>query len=112
MTAPGRDAGAAAERTTLAWRRTGLTLLAVTVTIGRLGLEVLPAAVVIGPTLMFAGLVGWVVARARRSRHPVTTGDGVAFLVLADGRPPALVAVVIAGSAVGELTAVLARAAT
>lgn len=107
--APG-DPGAAAQRTALAWRRTGLALLAVTLTVARLGVEVLPVAVVLGPTLVAAGLAGWVVAAAARARHPRTGRDGVSLRVLADGRLPAAIAAVVVLAAAGELTAVLARA--
>ncbi|MGL4176516.1 MAG: DUF202 domain-containing protein [Dermatophilaceae bacterium] len=107
---PPSDPAAAQERTTLAWRRTGLALLAVTVTIGRLGLEVLPPVVVVVPTLGAAGAAGWVVIRAARSRSEVPDGRGTALLVLRDGRLPALIAVVVAAAAIGELAAVVARA--
>ncbi|MGL5819951.1 MAG: DUF202 domain-containing protein [Phycicoccus sp.] len=103
------DPAAAQERTTLAWRRTGLALLAVTVTIGRLGLEVLPPAVVVTPTLLAAGAAGWVVVRAARSRREAPDGRGAGLLVLGDGRLPALIAVVVAAAAVGEFTVVATR---
>lgn len=84
-----RDPGMQQERTTLAWRRTGLSLLVGSLTIGRLTLETLGAAVVI-PTVMTAVVALWIVAVALRERrlsreHP---GEPI-FSVLSGGHLPA-----------------------
>jgi putative membrane protein len=99
------DPAAPQERTSLAWRRTGLALLVGSLTIGRLSLSALGPAVVL-PTLLAAALAGWVVVvslRARRMARPHPHEP--AFSVLADGRLPAVVAGVVGGLALGELLA-------
>jgi putative membrane protein len=102
------DATAPQERTALAWRRTGLALLVGSLTIGRLTLDTLGPAVVL-PTVIGTTLAGWVLLEALRSRrlarpHP----EQPAFSVLADGRLPAVVAVLVGGLALGELAAAVA----
>lgn len=102
------DAAAPQERTTLAWRRTGLALLVGALAVGRLTLDTLGPAVVV-PTLMGAALALWVIIVALRSRrfarpHP----DQPAFSLLADGRLPTVVACLVAGLALGELVAAVA----
>ena len=108
------DPARAQERTTLAWRRTGLALLVGAVTIGRLTLDVVGPVVVV-PAVLTAGAALWVLARGGRSRHPVgqdgadRAGDGAApvFSVLRDGRMPAVVTVTLVALALGELLAAL-----
>ena len=104
-----RDPGLQQERTTLAWRRTGLALLVASLAIGRLTLESLGPVVVL-PTVVAAAVAAWVVAesvRARRMsrRHPHEPD----FSVLAGGRLPALVAVVVGVLALAEVSAALVR---
>ncbi|MBM6404859.1 DUF202 domain-containing protein [Phycicoccus sp. CSK15P-2] len=104
-----RDRGMQQERTTLAWRRTGLALVIGSLTIGRLTLETL-GPLVVAPTLLVTALAGWVVVEALRSRgmsrsHP----DDPQFAVLADGRLPGVVAVVLGALALGEVAAAVVR---
>ena len=103
-----RDPGAQQERTTLAWRRTGLALVVGALTIGRLTLDALgPVAAL--PAVLAASLALWVVVESLRNRRLARPHPGEpAFSVLADGRLPALVAVVVGGLALGELIAALA----
>ena len=102
---------AAAERTTLAWRRTGLALLVGALTIGRLTLEDLGAGVVV-PAGFVAGAAVWVLAGAARARRPAGATDPTdGMSVLRDGRLPAVVAGLVAALALGELAAALARPA-
>ena len=99
------DHTAPQERTTLAWRRTGLALLVGSLTIGRLTLDALGPAVVV-PTALGAVLAAWVMVvslRARRFARPHPHQP--AFSVLADGRLPAVVAALVGGLALGELAA-------
>ncbi len=104
-----RDPGMQQERTTLAWRRTGLALLVGSLTIGRLTLASLGPAVVI-PTVLTAALALYVLAGTLRQRrlgleHP----DEPDFSVLRDGRLVVAVATVIGVLALGELGAALAQ---
>lgn len=101
------DATAPQERTTLAWRRTGLALLVGALTIGRLTLDTLGPAVVV-PTVLGVVLAGWVVAVSLRSRRLARVHlDQPAFSVLADGRLPVVVAGLVGGLALGELLSAL-----
>ena len=102
------DPAAPQERTSLAWRRTGLALLVGSLTIGRIALETVGPAVAV-PTVLGAALATWVTLAAMRTRrlarpHP----DEPAFSVLADGRLPAVVVVLVGGLALGELVSTLA----
>ncbi|HYN66254.1 MAG TPA: DUF202 domain-containing protein [Ornithinibacter sp.] len=102
------DPAAPQERTTLAWRRTGLALLVGSLTVGRLTLDALGPAVVV-PTVLGVVLAGWVMVvslRARRFARPHP--DQPAFSVLADGRLPVVVAALVGGLALGELLAAVA----
>lgn len=104
-----RDPGMQQERTTLAWRRTGLALLVGTLTIGRLTLDSLGVAVVL-PTVLVAVLAAYVVADTLRQRrlalvHP----DDPRFSVLRDGRLVAAVAVVVGALGLGELVVSVLR---
>lgn len=104
---PEPDRTAPQERTALAWRRTGLALLVGALTIGRLTLDTL-GPVVVGPAVLGAALAAWVVAVSLRSRRMARTVRGEpAFSVLADGRLPAAVALLVGALALGELVAAL-----
>ena len=109
-----RDPGMQQERTTLAWRRTGISLLIGSLTVGRFTLDSLGSVVVV-PTLMTATLALWIVAVSLRERrlardHP---GEPI-FSLLSGGHLPfatmltvALIAVGIATSSVVRLTGAL-----
>jgi uncharacterized membrane protein YidH (DUF202 family) len=106
-----RDPGMQQERTTLAWRRTGLSLLVGSLTIGRLTIDSIGPLVVV-PVVMTTAVALWIVASALRERrlsreHP---GEPI-FSVLSGGHLPAasaltigLLAVAVAVSAVLRLT--------
>lgn len=91
--------GAAPERTTLAWRRTGLALLVASLTIARLTLDAVGPVLAV-PAAATAVLALWVVLEARRARHGVT---------LLDGRLPGVVAVAVAALATAEVVSALAH---
>ncbi|SOC52095.1 DUF202 domain-containing protein [Ornithinimicrobium cerasi] len=103
---PARDPGLQQERTALAWRRTGLALVVGALTVGRLTMDTLGAGVLV-PAVVAAALAAWVVGVTLRSRkYAAVHPDEPHFdRVLADGRVPAVVAVVAASLALGELTA-------
>lgn len=104
-----RDPGMQQERTTLAWRRTGLALLVGALTVGRLTLDTLGGAVVL-PFVVVSALAGWVVADTlRQKRLGVTHPDDPRYTVLRDGRLVAAVAVVVAALALGELVLAVNR---
>ena len=107
--APADDRGAAQERTTLAWRRTGLALVVGALTIGRLTLDHLGPGVVV-PTALVAVLGVGVLLGAARARRLAGGRDGKPELsVLRDGRLPGVVASLMAVLALGELASGLAR---
>ncbi len=107
--APADDRGAAQERTTLAWRRTGLALVVGALTIGRLTLDHLGPGVVV-PTALVAALGAGVLLGAARARRLAGGRDGKPELsVLRDGRLPGVVASLMAVLALGELASALAR---
>ena len=107
--APVADPAAAQERTTLAWRRTGLAMVVGALTIGRLTLDDLGVGVVV-PTAVVAALATWVLVGAAGGRRLAGGRDGQPELsVLRDGRLPAVVAALLAALALGELVAVLSR---
>lgn len=110
MTAPARDPGLQQERTALAWRRTGLTLVVGALGIGRLTMDTL-GSVVLVPAAVVAALAAWVVlVTLRRGRYAAAHPHEPHFdRVLVDGRVPALVAVLVAALAVGELAAALVQ---
>lgn len=104
-----RDPGMQQERTTLAWRRTGLSLLVGSLTIGRLTLDTLGWAVVV-PTLMTTSVALWIVATALRERrlsreHP---GEPI-FSVLSGGHLPAATMVTIGLLAAAVTTSAVVR---
>lgn len=103
------DPAAPQERTSLAWRRTGLALLVGSLTIGRLTLETLGPAVV-APTMLATALAAWVVLASLRTRRLARAHPGdPTFSVLADGRLPVVVAALVGALALGELLAALVR---
>ncbi len=107
--APGDDRGAAQERTTLAWRRTGLALVVGALTIGRLALEHLGERVVV-PSVLVAAIGAGVLVGAARARRLTGGRDGEPEMsVLRDGRLPGVVASLLAVLALGELASGLAR---
>ena len=96
------------ERTALAWRRTGLALLVGSLTVGRITIDSLGPVVVV-PTVLGAALATWVLAVALRERRLARAHPGEpTFSVLADGRLPALVALLVGALALAELLAALA----
>ncbi|MBM6400176.1 DUF202 domain-containing protein [Phycicoccus sonneratiae] len=103
-----RDPGAQQERTTLAWRRTGLALVVAAFTVGRLALPTLGPSVAL-PTVLVAALATYVVADTLRQRRiGVAHPDDPRFWVLRDGRVVAAVAVVVMAIGVGELALAVA----
>ena len=103
------DPAAPQERTSLAWRRTGLALVVGSLTIGRLTLDTLGPAVV-APTMLATALAAWVVLTSLRTRRLVRAHPGApTFSVLADGRLPVVVAALVGALALGELLAALVR---
>jgi len=95
------DPGLQNERTGLAWQRTMLAGLVCGLLVTRLLAEILPVlAVVTGLTSLLAtAALGWVALRRFRrnadalpARHPI-----------GDGRPPALISVVVVLTAFGAL---------
>jgi putative membrane protein len=101
------DRGAQQERTTLAWRRTGLALVVGALTVGRLTVDTLGPVVVV-PVLLAAAGAAWVVRGALRGRRPTgDTSGGASLSVLSDGRLPAALAVVLALVGVAELASAL-----
>lgn len=106
-----RDPGMQQERTTLAWRRTGLSLLVGSLTIGRLTLDTLGILVVI-PTAMTAVIALWIIAVALRERrlsreHP---GEPI-FSVLSGGHLPAAAMLTVALLGAAIVTSALVRLA-
>lgn len=110
---PWRDPGLQQERTVLAWRRTGLALVIGSLTVGRLTMDTLGAAVLV-PAVITAVLAAWVVgATLRGGRSAIAHPDEPTFdRVLRDGRVPAVVAVAAGTVAVVELAAAGMRIAT
>lgn len=105
-----RDPGLQQERTALAWRRTGLALVVGALTIGRLTMDTLGSSVLV-PAAVATVLAAWVVSvTLRRRRHAVTHPDEPGFdRILRDGRVPAVVALVTASLALGELAAAVTQ---
>lgn len=105
-----RDPGLQEERTALAWRRTGLALVAGALGIGRLTMETLGTSVLV-PAAVAVALAAWVVlVSLRTSRYAATHPDEPGFTrVLADGRVPLVVTVVAGSLAVGELAAAVTQ---
>lgn len=106
-----RDPGMQQERTTLAWRRTGLALVVGSLTIGRLTLDSLGPLVVV-PTVLTTAMALYVVADSLRQRrlaleHP----EDPRFSVMRDARLVAVTALVIGILAVGEVAAALVHLA-
>ena len=104
-----RDPGMQQERTTLAWRRTGLSLLVGSLTIGRLTFDTVGRVVVLA-TAITAALAVWVIVTALRSRRMAREHPGEPiFSVLHDGRLPAASALVLTVLAVVIATSAAVR---
>lgn len=104
-----RDPGMQQERTTLAWRRTGLSLLVGSLTIGRLTFDTVGLVVVLA-TAITAALAVWVIVTALRSRRMAREHPGEPiFSVLHDGRLPAASALVLTVLAVVIATSAAVR---
>lgn len=103
-----RDPGMQQERTTLAWRRTGLALLVGALTIGRLTLEVLGPVVVVATVFSVALALHVVADSLRRGRLAHAHPDDPRFSVLRDGRVVAAVSLGLVLLALVELGAALA----
>ncbi len=104
-----RDPGMQQERTTLAWRRTGLSLLIGSLTIGRLTLDTLGWSVVV-PTVVAASIALWILATALRERrlardHP---GEPI-FSVLSGGHLPAATMLTVGLLAAGVTASAVVR---
>ncbi|RIK13558.1 MAG: DUF202 domain-containing protein [Acidobacteria bacterium] len=101
---PARDTGLQQERTALAWRRTGLALAVGALLLTRLTLDTLGTAVVV-PAAIGLVLAGWVISVTLRGRrYAAAHPDEPSFdRILWDGRVPAVVTLVTASLAVGEL---------
>lgn len=107
------DPGLQPERTTLAWRRTGLALVVGALLVGRLGLEHVGVAVAV-PAGIAAALAVWVLAvTLRGGRYAWDRPDHPGFGgTVTDGRLPALVTALVSVLALGELLNALAQVAT
>lgn len=98
-----RDPGMQQERTTLAWRRTGLALLVGALAVGRLGVGTVGPAVAL-PTVLVAAVALWVVADTlRQNRVGLTHPGDPRYSVLRDGRLVAAVSCVVAALGLGVL---------
>jgi Domain of unknown function (DUF202) len=100
---------AAAERTRLAWRRTGATVALGAAVLGRLALPEVGYAAAVAAAAAVIGS-GWVViASSRRRRLTLRPGADpeLADSVLVDGRAPAAVAAAVMLLFLLELTAIL-----
>lgn len=107
-----RDPGLQQERTALAWRRTGLALVAGALGIGRLTMDTLGTGVLV-PAALAAALALWVVGLTLRGgRYASAHPDEPHFdRILTDGRVPAVVTAVVVGLALGEIAAAAAQLA-
>ncbi|GAA5161542.1 DUF202 domain-containing protein [Ornithinimicrobium tianjinense] len=105
-----RDPGLPQERTALAWRRTGLALVAGALGIGRLTMETLGTGVLL-PAGIAAALALWVVGvTLRGGRYAAAHPDEPHFdRVLVDGRVPGVVTAIVVGLALGELASASAQ---
>jgi uncharacterized membrane protein YidH (DUF202 family) len=87
------ERGLHAERTRLAWRRTGAALAGIAVVLGRLAMPEMGSAAVIAGAAALAG-ASWTVlaaSRPRRLARPPGIDQRLADSVLTDGRPAAIV---------------------
>ncbi|MGH3952186.1 MAG: DUF202 domain-containing protein [Pseudonocardiaceae bacterium] len=108
MSEPPADNGLQQERTTLAWRRTGLALFVAAVVIGRLTVQ--SAGHVTLLLFAFGAVIAlWAVASTlRRGRWSGSPEPDSAFdSLLRDGRLPAALAVVAGLLCLVELTVIL-----
>ena len=106
---PPADRGMQQERTLLAWERTGLSLVAAAIAVGRHALEG-PGATIAVPCVLIAACGVWIyleslrLGRAARASH----AEPQFGALLHDGRLPALVAALMAALCLGEAFAALA----
>lgn len=102
------DDGLQQERTTLAWRRTGLSVAIAALVIGRLTATALGPTAVVLTALGATGAAWMTIATLRRGRFAAGSSVETAFdSVLADGRAPALLASVTCLLAAVEVAAIL-----
>jgi uncharacterized membrane protein YidH (DUF202 family) len=101
------DDGMQQERTTLAWRRTGLALVVAAVVIGRLSMAELGATAIVLAAFAAGGAAWMAIASLRRGRLSKASAVDSAFSVLRDGRAPAALAAVTCLLAAVEVTTVI-----
>ena len=109
--APQAERGLQAERTRLAWRRTGTALALAAVVLGRLALPTLGYAALVAAAVVLA-CIGWMLlAASRRTRLSTPPGADprLADSILRDGTAPTLVTAVVVALAALELAAGLLR---
>ena len=108
MENPRRDSGLQQERTALAWRRTGLTLVAASLIVGRLLLPAVGTVVISSAALGVAAAVWAVTSTRRAAKYKGGANARSAFdFVLIDGRAPALITGMVCLLCVVELGAIL-----
>ena len=105
------DPGLQQERTALAWERTGLSLTAAAVGVGRHALGHLGWAVLVPCALVaVCGLWVWLDAQRRGRQAAASTREPAFDSLLRDGRLPALVAALVAVLCLAEAAGSIADA--